>query len=178
MGSRGKGKEAVCHCPIPHPGQRRVNACLFISKESKMQSEGMARLRVLSSHHWVLKPRDLPAALQGRQVRILEVDGLPTEPDSLVHFHPSVGGLRALSTPSANTSSSLGCEAAAFSISRSICYLLHMSPSLNWAPGDAKPARSAGFRAGRWENMTPKKSFLLPGRKILRSMRDESGYMQ
>ena len=43
--------------------------------------------------------------LQGRQAGALEVDGLPNEPDCLVHFRARVGGLRALSNPSVNNSS-------------------------------------------------------------------------
>lgn len=139
-----------------------------------MQREEMARLRVLSSNHWDLNSRDLPAALQGRQARTLEVDGLPNKPARLVHFHPGVGGPCALSNPSVNTASTerqpSGFEPAAFSISRPICYPLHTSPSLNWVPGNAKPARAAGFRAGRWENIAPRKPFLLPKRKTLCSM--------
>lgn len=120
-----------------------------------MQREEMAKLRVLSSNHWDLNFRDLPAAPEGRQARSLEVDGLPSKPARLVHFHPGVGGLCALSNPSVNTTSTerqpSGFEPAAFSISRPICSLLHTSPSLNWVPGNATPARAAGFRAGRWE---------------------------
>lgn len=68
----------------------------------------------------------------------------------------------------------MGSEPAAFSISRSIWYLLHMPPSHNWVPGNAKPAIAAGFRAGRLENMAPRESCLLPKRKRFRSLRDES----
>lgn len=58
--------------------------------------------------------------------------------------------------PPAQQGSRQGFETAAFSISRPICYLLHTSPSLNWVPGNAKPARAAGFKAGRWENIAPR----------------------
>lgn len=50
--------------------------------------------------HSVLNSRDLPVTVQGRQAGALEVDGLPNEPDCLVHFRASVGGLPALSNPS------------------------------------------------------------------------------
>lgn len=62
-------------------------------------------MSVLPSMHSVLNSRDLPVTVQGRQAGALEVDGLPNEPDCLVHFRASVGGLPALSNPSVNNSS-------------------------------------------------------------------------
>ena len=62
-------------------------------------------MKVLSSMRSVLNSGDLPVTLQGRQAGALEVDGLPNEPDYLVHFRAGVGGLPALPNPSVSNSS-------------------------------------------------------------------------